>query len=65
MSSLIKFLTLKNLKLYHNLLMEYIDKRIDLAQNGVTNCPNCGSPIKDKECPYCGTKLIKWYQVKE
>jgi len=59
-----KILTLNNLKYYHNLLIEYIDKRIDLAANGKTNCPNCGAAIKDKKCIYCGTELIRWYQIK-
>ena len=58
------FVSLDNLKQYHNLLIQYIDKRIDLAENGITNCPNCGAPITDKNCPYCGTNLIKWYEVK-
>ena len=59
-----KFMTLNNLTFYHNLLVEYIDKRIDLAMNGSTNCPNCGAIIKDKTCSYCGTNLIKWYEIK-
>lgn len=58
-----KVVTLDNLAYYHSLLVEYIDKRIDLAENGLTNCPNCGAVIHNKECPYCGTHLIKWYQI--
>ena len=61
----VKYMSLNSLKIYHNKLIEYIDKRIDLAQNEVTNCPNCGAPIHDKECPFCGTHLIKWYEMKE
>ena len=60
---MMKVVTLENLKYYHNLLTEYIDKRIDLADNGYTNCPNCGAIITKKECPYCGTHLVKWYQI--
>ena len=58
------FMSLDNLKHYHNYLIEYIDKRIDLAEKGQTNCPNCGAIITDKICPYCGTNFIKWYEVK-
>ena len=60
---MIKYMSLDNLKQYHNLMIKYIDQRIDLAEKGVTNCPNCGAPIYDKTCPYCGTNLIKWYEV--
>lgn len=59
-----KTISLDNFRQYHNLLMQYIDKRIDLSQNGTTNCPNCGAVITDKQCSYCGTNLIKWYEVK-
>lgn len=23
-----------------------------------TNCPNCGAPIKDLYCEYCGTRVV-------
>lgn len=23
------------------------------------NCPNCGAPIQEDECPYCGTAFTK------
>lgn len=25
----------------------------------LTNCPNCGAPIEDGKCSYCGTKFLK------
>lgn len=65
MSTKVKYVDLNGLKYYHNRLIEYIDKRIDLAQKGFINCPNCGAVISDKVCPYCGTNFIKWYEVKE
>ena len=27
--------------------------------NTLTNCPNCGAPVKDDICPYCGTKHLR------
>lgn len=24
------------------------------------NCPNCGAPISDDICPYCGTAFLDW-----
>lgn len=24
-------------------------------KDGTFNCPNCGAPITDEKCPYCGT----------
>lgn len=26
--------------------------------NGSKNCPNCGAPIEDEKCLYCGTRFI-------
>lgn len=26
--------------------------------NNKTNCPNCGAPIKDLYCEYCGTRVV-------
>ena len=23
----------------------------------MTNCPNCGAPLKDGKCEYCGTQV--------
>jgi uncharacterized OB-fold protein len=60
-----EYLDKEGLRFYHKLLIQYIDKRIDLAQKGSTNCPNCGAIITDKTCSYCGTNLIKWYEIKE
>ena len=60
-----EFLTLSNLITYHNCLIHYIDKRIELAYEGKTNCPNCGAIITDKICKYCGTNFVKWYEIGE
>lgn len=60
-----KVITLDNLKYYHNLMIEYIDKRMDLVEKKDTNCPNCGAPIRSKTCPYCGTNLTNWYKIGE
>lgn len=24
------------------------------------NCPNCGAPIQDDHCPYCGSVFLDW-----
>lgn len=35
---------------------ETINRRINaLQQENKTNCPNCGAPLKDGKCEYCGT----------
>ena len=26
----------------------------------VLNCPNCGAPIQDDICPYCGSVFLDW-----
>lgn len=28
--------------------------------NGLLNCPNCGAPIKNDICPYCGSVFLDW-----
>ena len=42
---------------------EQIDRVVGAVLDGravvVTNCPNCGAPIEDGKCPYCGTKFLK------
>lgn len=25
----------------------------------LTNCPNCGAPISEGKCPYCGTDFLR------
>ena len=56
----IKYISLDNLKLYHEKLMECIDSKLELHDYGVTNCPNCGAIIRSSECEYCGTNFMKW-----
>lgn len=29
------------------------------------NCPNCGAPIRDVECPYCGTIFFDFADMEE
>ena len=29
-----------------------------------TNCPNCGAPLEDGECKYCGTYRAKRKELK-
>lgn len=40
---------------------EQVEKAIKLVLEGkavlITNCPNCGAPLEDGECKYCGTKF--------
>ena len=40
---------------------EQVEKAIRLVLEGkavlITNCPNCGAPLEDGECKYCGTKF--------
>ena len=31
----------------------------------ITNCPNCGAHIENGECPYCGTKFLKYKGVND
>ena len=60
-----QYMSVENLKQYHNLLMSHIKSLIELYKNGQTNCPNCGAPIISEECPYCGTNFVTWFEVKE
>jgi len=34
--------------------VEFEDKPKDIR---ALNCPNCGAPITDEKCQYCGTKF--------
>ena len=29
----------------------------------MTNCPNCGAPISQEKCPYCGTVLLDFAAI--
>ena len=52
---------------------KFTGKQIDDAIGAVlegrvillTNCPNCGAPIEDGKCPYCGTSFMKQMQEAE
>lgn len=33
-------------------------QRVKEAKHNWHNCPNCGAPVTNDECPYCGTLLI-------
>lgn len=47
-----KFLTLEAL----NECIDYINKKQnEQIKNKLINCPNCGAPITDIMCEYCGT----------
>lgn len=62
MNGATKIVTLDNLKYYYELQMKATKALIELYHEGTTNCPNCGAPINDKECPFCGTNFMKWYK---
>lgn len=40
-------------------MKEYVDIKIQLANNKQTNCPNCGAIITGMKCEYCGTDFEK------
>lgn len=52
---------------YSTYVSQYTGAQIDEAIGAVlagkavivTNCPNCGAPIENGKCPYCGTKFLK------
>lgn len=60
-----KTISITVLKVFYNLLIDYIDKRMDLVEKKNINCPDCGATIRSKTCPYCGTNLINWYKIGE
>lgn len=43
------------LKLYEDLLYRINKKHDKQIKNKPINCPNCGAPITDYMCEYCGT----------
>ena len=50
-----KYIDSNALHLYSERMKEYIDVKVELAHNHITNCPNCGAAITGMQCPYCGT----------
>lgn len=54
-----KLLTLEGLNNCCDKLKECIDyinkKHDEQIKNKLINCPNCGAPITDYMCEYCGT----------
>ena len=57
-----KLITLDGLKYYHNKMIDYMHKQIELNTKGITNCPNCGAVMIDEICSYCGTHLPNYYK---
>lgn len=52
-----KYLDIKGLECFAKRMKEYVDIKVDLAQNKRTNCPNCGAVITGLKCEYCGTNF--------
>ena len=50
-----KYLDMGGLEYVLKLLKEYIDVKVELTHNRITNCPNCGATITGMKCEYCGT----------
>lgn len=50
-----KLVDIEALRYYDECVKKYINMKIDLKINKSTNCPNCGAPITDTKCEYCGT----------
>ena len=50
-----KYLDLKGLEYFMKRIKEYVDVKTELTYNKRTNCPNCGAPITEMKCEYCGT----------
>ena len=44
--------------------MKSMKALLELYHDGKTHCPNCGAPIQNEQCGYCGTNFMKWYEVK-
>ena len=38
-------------------LKEQREKETGAYSRDMYNCPNCGAPITEKKCPYCGTRF--------
>ena len=55
------FISLDNLKQYHNLLMKQLSNG---HMSPINICTQCGGLIDGDKCPYCGTKF-KWVIDKE
>lgn len=52
---MVKFLTVENLRFYHESLIKYLKNPHLIATN---ICPQCGAVISDaNECEYCGARL--------
>ena len=47
-----KYLDIKGLEYFAKRMKEYVDIKVDLAQNKRTNCPNCGAAIKSEVQSY-------------
>lgn len=49
-----------------NYCSKYTGEQFDMVIGAVlagkavllTNCPNCGAPIDEGKCPYCGTSFL-------
>ena len=52
-----KYVDLKNLEYFAELMKKYIDVKTELTYNKRTNCPNCGAPITGMKCEYCSTNF--------
>ena len=51
------YLDQEGLKYFWKKVKTYIDIKTELAEKKQVNCPNCGAPITDTKCPYCGTSF--------
>lgn len=56
-----KFIDIKGLEYFTKRMKEYVDIKIQLANNKQTNCPNCGAIITGMKCEYCGTDFEKMF----
>ena len=50
-----KYIDMEGLQYFAKRMKEYIDVKVELTQNKITNCPNCGAAITGMKCEYCGT----------
>ena len=51
----VKYISLEGLKHYDRCVKEYINLKVNLANNISTHCPNCNALITSSKCEYCGT----------